>query len=150
MITDCASVLDGHRRGHKWATALGRLYARVWAVVYAATDGSEESVPMLWMPAHTSEAHVGVAVKSDGTALSAHDREMNGLADKFAKAAARTRRLSQQLLGKLRDEAQEVRAMALWLAIVDQSVSTSPPTSESSSPPFKARENDGRYLGFRF
>ena len=73
---------------------------------------------MVWMPVHTSESQVGSAVKSDGTALTENDRDTNGLADRFAKAAAAGRRRREALTALIMKEACEVQTMAIWLARV--------------------------------
>jgi hypothetical protein len=68
------------------------------------------------MPAHTAEHEVGILVKSDGTALTAHDRRANAAADRFAKTAAEGRKFKRNLIDMLTREADEVTEMAIWLA----------------------------------
>ena len=70
------------------------------------------------MPAHTAEHDVGVLLKSNGEALTGADRRANDIADSLAKAAALGRRLGQDLLDRLQQEAAEVTEMAVWLAKV--------------------------------
>ena len=60
----------------------------------------------------------GSLVKSDGTLLSALDREANDLADKWAKTAATGRRVAEDVRALLLDEADEVTDMARWIAMV--------------------------------
>ena len=73
---------------------------------------------VVWMPAHTAAHDVGVRVKSDGTLLTAVDRRANDLADKLAKAAAAGRRFQEEVRRRLREEADQVTEMAVWLARV--------------------------------
>ena len=118
VVTDCESVQTGCRQGHKWTTAPGRVYARSWAVVHATGDDGELLVPVVWMPAHTAAWQIGMVVKSDGTLLSAMDRDANDLADKGAKVAATGRRVAEAVRALLRAEAGEVADMARWIAMV--------------------------------
>ena len=118
VITDCESVRTGCQRGSKWTTAPGRVYARTWAVVHATGDEGELQVPVVWMPAHTALRQIGSAVKSDGTFLSALDRDANDLADKGAKVAATSRRVAEAVRARLLEESSEVADMARWIAMV--------------------------------
>ena len=58
LLCDCQAVQWDCGRGIKWATAPGRVLARVWAVVAAPCGGATPNV--VWMPAHTAEHDVGV------------------------------------------------------------------------------------------
>ena len=116
ILCDCQAVQRDCGRGLKWATAPGRVLARVWAVVAAPGGGAVPDI--IWMPAHTAEHDVGVLLKSNGEALTEADRRTNDAADSLAKAAARGRRLQQDLRDRLQREAAEVSEMALWLAKV--------------------------------
>ena len=86
----------------------------VWAVV----NDTAGPMQVVWMPAHTAAHDVGVRVKSDGTLLTAVDRRANDLADKLAKAAAAGRRFQEEVRRRLREEADQVTEMAVWLARV--------------------------------
>eukprot|EP00973_Karenia_brevis_P002447 330194-Karenia_brevis.AAC.1 len=68
------------------------------------------------MPAHTALWQVGVARKSDGSALSSLDRRANDLADRGAKAAAAGRRVARTTREDILAEAGEVAVMAKWIA----------------------------------
>ena len=70
------------------------------------------------MPAHTALWQIDTAVKSDGTFLSALDRDANDLADKGAKVAASSRRVAEAVRASLLEEASEVADMARWIARV--------------------------------
>ena len=56
--------------------------------------------------------------KSDGTLLTAADRRANGLADTLAKAAAEGQRMREDARARLKEEAEQVTQMAIWLARV--------------------------------
>ena len=86
----------------------------VWAVV----NDTAGPMQVVWMPAHTAAHDVGVRVKSDGTLLTAVDQRANDLADKLAKAAAAGRRFQEEVRRRLREEADQVTEMAVWLARV--------------------------------
>ena len=101
----------------KWATAPGRIFARVWAVIYAAGDAGE-STPVIWMPAHTAAWQVGSALRSDGVPLTQENRDANEAADKFAKQSARGRRVTEGIRASILESASEVRDMAVWIARV--------------------------------
>jgi len=117
ILSDCQSVQKDCARGAKWSTSPTRTYARVWAVVKAASDDGT-TTPIVWMPAHTAEHEVGIRVKSDGTVLTARDRHANDTADRFAKTAAEGRRFKRNLRDMVKQEAEELAEMAIWLAKV--------------------------------
>ena len=118
VITDCESVRVGCQSGSKRTTGPGSVYARTWAAVHATGDEGELEVPVVWMPAHTALWQIDTAVKSDGTFLSALDRDANDLADKGAKVAASSRRVAEAVRASLLEEASEVADMARWIARV--------------------------------
>jgi len=118
IVTDCESVQTGCKQGSKTTTAPGRVYARTWAVVHASGDEGDLQIPVVWMPAHTTACQIGSVVKSDGTLLSALDRDANDLADKGAKVAATGRRVAEDVRALLLAEAGEVTDMARWIAMV--------------------------------
>ena len=86
--------------------------------MHATGDEGELQVPVVWMPAHTALRQIGSAVKSDGTFLSALDRDANDLADKGAKVAATSRRVAEAVRARLLEESSEVADMARWIAMV--------------------------------
>ena len=52
--------------------------------------GDMDSEKVVWMPAHTTEASVGVATLGDGSKLTTPDRSGNDQVDALAKKAAAT------------------------------------------------------------
>ena len=118
VITDCESVRTGCVQGRTRTTAHGSIYARAWAVIHSVGDEGDLSLPVVWMPAHTAEWQIGTAAKSDGTFLSDADRDANGLADRFAKAAAARRRMSCAIRDWIITQDAEVAEMATWVALV--------------------------------
>ncbi len=118
LITDCDSVRDGYHRGRKWATAPGRLYARVWNVIYTATDSEETMMPIIWMPAHTAEWEVGMVTKSNGAVMTKQDRDNNALADTSAKIAAEAGRCRQAIRATILEAVADVTDMAVCIAKV--------------------------------
>eukprot|EP00973_Karenia_brevis_P064966 9022290-Karenia_brevis.AAC.1 len=116
ILTDCQSVQKDCGRDAKWAGAPSRRYARVWTTIASSTDDGEVPLQVVWMPAHTALHDVGVLHKSDGTPLSSHDRDANDRADRLAKSAAATHRVSLAIRKKIQHEAREVSEMIVWLA----------------------------------
>ena len=117
ILTDCDSVRTGCERDQKWGTAPDQKYARVWSVIHAARD-SEDSAPVIWMPAHTAERQINSALKSDGSVLTAVDRDANSRADQFAKAAASGNRVAEAARAFILKRHAAVADMATWIAKV--------------------------------
>ena len=67
------------------------------------------------MPAHTAEWQVNVALKGDGSLLTATDRDANCLADRFAKAAAE-HRVDEPIRAAIQKQHKAVVDMATWIA----------------------------------
>ena len=118
LITDCDSVRDGYNRGRKWATAPGRRYARVWNVIYSASDTEEAMMPVIWMPAHTAEREIGVVTKSNGAVMTKQDRDNNALVDTSAKIAAGAGRVRQAVRATILEAVADTTDMAIWIAKV--------------------------------
>ena len=115
--TDCDSVRLGCARDRKWGTASGQRYARIWSVIHAARD-SDDQAQVIWMPAPTAEWKVNSAFKSDGSVLTAIDRDANILADQYAKAAAAGNRVPGAARKTILRRHAEVIDMATWIAKV--------------------------------
>jgi hypothetical protein len=73
---------------------------------------------VVWMPAHTTEACVGVKRLSNGSLLTASDRRANARADEQAKLATEGVRVSAKLRQDFDDYAQNVFDACVWLGMV--------------------------------
>ena len=93
---DCLALLQAYEQGFAKATASGSFFAEVWVQIRMAWDNNE-LVDLVWMPAHTSEADVGVLELSNRQLLSVVDRESNAEADRLAKAAADATRVHESV-----------------------------------------------------
>ena len=113
--SDRRAVVDTFRRGAEYATAAPIEHARLWGLIFAACDDYEaphKDLPIEWMPAHTTEAHVGVVRLSDGHDLTAQDRFGNDLADSLAKKGAHLHRVPEAA----RLQVHGYRQLAVWAA----------------------------------
>ena len=79
-------------------------------------DASQNSV--VWMPAHTTEASVGVKKLSDGSALTAIDRKTNDRADEQAKLATQAVRAPAGIRQDYDDYFQNIECAGIWLGLV--------------------------------
>ena len=93
FLTDSLVCVETLQRGVKAATAAHRPLARVWQLIFSTFDSDADSDNVTWMPAHSSVADIGKALRGDGSPLSRIDRESNAAADTLAKRGARSRRL---------------------------------------------------------
>ncbi len=89
FITDCATVANLLRAGRCRATAPTCKLARVMMRLFTIFDSPGDAGSVIWMPAHTTSAHVGRSVKSDGSVLTRADQLHNERADAMAKAAVK-------------------------------------------------------------
>ena len=99
------------------ATAAHRPLARVFALLHDHLDAGLLSSSVLWMPAHTSEAMVGVAKLSNGSALTQLDRELNDHADWLAKAAVGLHRVPLATRDKVLQHEELARELAMWVGL---------------------------------
>ena len=79
--TDCLGVSQLYARGRLYATAGRQVCASAWKRFFGAVGSEDADVG--WIPAHTSEADIGVTISAD-------DRGGNAAADVRAKSAAET------------------------------------------------------------
>ena len=87
--------------------------ARLWKLVFAALDDHGDpgrSVDLVWMPAHTKQTDVGVALLSNGIPLTDRDRQANDAADHLAKRGAQTHRVPVAV----RKAAKQHELLAIW------------------------------------
>ena len=110
---DCSSLQQGSQKGLTWASAPDRCLARIWSPLNAALDDDPSRV--VWMPAHCSQAAVGVKQLGNGEKLSAIDVAGNALVDRLAKEAARADRLSRAQLSTVRGITEKLTAVATWI-----------------------------------
>ena len=109
--SDRKAVVDTFYSGRQRAVHASDEHARLWALIFAACDDAHDT-ELLWMPAHTTVASIGIARLSDGSLLSARDRSANDAADFLAKRGAATHRVPKETRKrvKLRD------LLATWAA----------------------------------
>jgi len=92
ITTDCLGLVAQVGRGLDDATASWKPLARVWKLIATSLDfrvpHEWATRDFKWMPAHTTRAAVGVALRSDGRPVSYLDWRTNRVVDKVAKAAA--------------------------------------------------------------
>ncbi len=69
---DCFQVVDGIKRGKKWATAAQRPLARIFGIIFAHADDVDPEA-FIWMPAHTRQVDVGRRHLSDSSTLTSLD-----------------------------------------------------------------------------
>ena len=75
-------------RGHKYAMAGRRKYARIWCPIIANLDEAVGTRAITWMPAHAAAHDVGMRERSDGQKLTVVDRFAHAESDRLAKLAA--------------------------------------------------------------
>ncbi len=112
-ITDCLENVRTLRKGPRWATAPGRVCARVWSVLMAAFDNEDDRMLVEWMPSHLSAATASQRRKSDGTMVTEMDRKANQLADVLAKRGAATHRVP----AAIRHQWKQAVDATHWLAL---------------------------------
>jgi hypothetical protein len=120
FLSDCRSVVKGCGNSEAWATAPTRRFARAWAPLLQALDGSQ----VLWMPAHLSSAQNLQAalrrsevVLADGRTLTRHMVLANAFVDKHAKIGANTFRPLPSDVSLVRDEAARIKDIARWVGM---------------------------------
>jgi hypothetical protein len=113
---DCFGLVQAYRGGRKRATSAMRLDADSWSAIYSAWDESD-AVDLAWMPAHTSEADVGVLALSNGDLLTTVDRMGNAEADRLAKLAARSMRVPDDIRSTIVRAAERVTVHATWVGV---------------------------------
>ena len=69
------------------------------------------------MPAHTTEACIGVKKLSDGKVLTIHDRKANDRADEQAKLATQAVRVPPAIRQDFDAYAQNVKDASIWLGM---------------------------------
>ena len=104
VVTDCLQLLQTSRCGRANVAAGNRSFARVWRLIFEALEGAAEiaASELCWMPAHKSIGAVGIALKSDGTAVTFTEWRANRLVDCLAKTAAAFDRVPPAALRKVR------------------------------------------------
>ena len=99
IVTDCMGLLHGMQAGESISCGPKRSHARTWGMIFNVLDGVGShrlaADRIVWMPAHGAAAStINVAVKSDGTVVTARDWRSNRLVDAAAKLAASEDRVS--------------------------------------------------------
>ena len=84
--SDCKPCVDAIAEGKAVSCSAKRPLARINSLLHHVFDDADQNA-VVWMPAHTTEANVGVKKLSNGTALTAIDRKTNDRADEQAKLA---------------------------------------------------------------
>ncbi len=122
---DCEPCVKAIQRGKSWATSAARPLARVFDVLFTAID----DVPpesFVRMPAHCSLDDVGRVSLGDGSLMTAVDRMANELADTYAKQAVEEHRVPPALRSRVKEAAEHVRKIAMWLGRVTHLASNQP------------------------
>ena len=103
VYTDCLANVKTLKGCEQAATDGKKKMARVWCGIFAMTDEDESASTdwLVWLPAHKSQHHIGVAKKSCGTAMTSLDWMANAAVDELAKAAANETRVSASTREKL-------------------------------------------------
>ena len=114
---DCKAAVDVLIAGKERAVHPGRLTARAWAAIFAATSG-QPPADLAWMPAHTVAADVGCKRLGNGELLTERDRRGNDAADALAKEAVELHRVPAGIRRAIADQEAQVTAMAWWVAWV--------------------------------
>ena len=80
-----------------------------------------------WMPAHCEEKDLQteLAKKSDGSALTCKDIEMNNLADHLAKEGAEQHRVPAGVVKAWKEKEEQIEARARWIGIVTYEANSS-------------------------
>jgi hypothetical protein len=112
---DCEPCVKAVHRGRKWATSDRRPHARVYGLLFAALDDTDNDA-VVWMPAHTKSSDVGVLRLSNGESLTAVDRMGNAEADRLAKLAVEAHRVPKHIRDMVRDHDRLVEKTARWVA----------------------------------
>ncbi len=122
---DCEPCVNAVKRGKAWATAAARPLARVFGLVFSAIDDTPPEA-FARMPSHCGLDEVGKARLSDGTLLADIDRRSNALADEHAKAAVEVHRVPLDVRREVKNAAERVRSIAMWLGRVTHLASSRP------------------------
>jgi hypothetical protein len=113
FVVDCKAVQMGSINGLSWAAAPNRLLARSWIPI--ASMLADSSSYVIWMPAHCSEAAVGVSNLSNGRVMTLFDLQLNDYVDKLAKDAAKMHAPPKEDLHLIVSTTRLVRQLALWI-----------------------------------
>ena len=114
---DCQEVVKAMHRGRTWATSAKRPLARVFNLVLTAAD---DFVPeaFVWMPAHTTQAHIGRVRLGDGSLLTYIDHCANDGADAHAKSAVEEHRVPLPVRRAHAERDERTTRMARWIGRV--------------------------------
>ena len=115
--SDCKPCVDAITEGAVRACSAKRPLARVNRQLHHAFDDTGPG-SVLWMPAHTAEADIGVKKLSDGSKLTATDRRLNGRADEQAKIATEAVRVPVEIRQDYDCYMQNIEDASIWLGMV--------------------------------
>ena len=133
--TDSLNCVDTVRKGAAWALAPQRPLARVWRAALRLFDASDGGASIVWMPAHTEISDVGHKRLSDGSTLTAIDRQSNDTADALAKAAAATMRVPVALRAEVATTLHTTHCLAQCLGRTTHAANHNPnPPHRDSTP----------------
>ncbi len=154
FVTDCLGTVRALMKGKQAATAAHVRLARVNRLLYTHFDTPEDARRVVWMPAHRAAHEVGIALKSDGSCVTAIDRTANALADRLAKSAAAQHRVPDDIRERIAEDQLSVRTAAMMLARITHAANNRPtPPRRDSAPTDRlgawARPCNGRRSGGR-
>ena len=147
FYSDCKVVVDAVHLGRELACGPNRPLTRILNLLFVQLD-DVPSQSVVWMPAHTSEAKVGVAVLSNGAALTHPDRQSNQRADTEAKAAARLYAVHPDVMEDVRHKARVVEESAKWLGHATWLATHGQPTAPRDSQASRIAANIARYNNY--
>ncbi len=145
FLIDCKPCVTAIHRGKKWATAGNRQHARVHGLISSAVEDMPPG-NFCWMPAHTRPEQVGVALKGDGTRLTADDRWGNGVADTHAKEAVEEHRVPLDVRKKIAQHDKEVKQVAAWIGLATHRANHLPEPPYRDSTASRAAAAEARRL----
>ena len=151
LHTDCKANVTMLASGRQRATAGKRAVPRIWVSIFnSLDDDSPQAESVVWMPAHRSQAQIGIATKSNGMPITAVDWLANMAVDELAKSAAHSVRVPPQTLSKL-DKAQRVatywRAQLAEATFRSQNHVVSTTLQDGSVQTETRRDSDGKPAG---
>jgi len=111
-------LVDAFKQGKSVTTSAKSKYARAWNIAHAALEesgtvevfgrGRRQDTDLQWIPAHTTEADIGVKI-------SAYNRAGNDVADHHCKEAAKNQRANFSTLASVKADSHKVEVVARWI-----------------------------------
>ena len=119
-------MYDAIRKGEEVSRDPRNALARVHGMLFASLEeGDVEAFG--WMPSHCKKGDLQheLAKKSDGSALTSKDVEMNDLADYLAKEGVEQHRVPPGVVRAWKEKEKQVEVRARWIGIVTYEANSS-------------------------